>query len=91
MTEHTPHPRNMSCAHVAEFLMRYLDCELDPDVRRDFEHHLLRCPDCVNYLDSYKRTIELGKQAFAAPASPPKPPEDLIKAILAATTHKPAP
>lgn len=72
----------MTCREVADFLMHYLDRELDEVQRREFEHHLELCPPCVHYLDSYRATIALGQRAFAD--VPEKIPERLVQAILAA-------
>jgi hypothetical protein len=44
------------------------------------------CDACVNYLDSYKKTILLGRKAFESElaAIPQQVPEELVRAILAA-------
>jgi len=78
----------MNCRDFIEFLWRYLEEDLQVGERRTFDEHLAECPHCVRYLDSYRRTVTLGKDAFAAvPAEAPVPdevPEDLVTAILAA-------
>jgi len=81
---------DLTCGQMAHFLMQYLDRELDQNVRAAFEHHLSLCPDCVCYVASYKRTVELGKRAFADEGAPPPAdvPKGLIQAILKATTRK---
>ena len=48
-----------------------------------FDRHLAICADCRNYLDSYKRTIDLAKSAHAGPVIEPVS-EDFVKSILAA-------
>ena len=72
----------LTCREIADFLMSYLDHELDAIQLREFEHHLELCPPCVSYLESYKATGALSKKAFAA--EPEKMPEELVKSILAA-------
>jgi hypothetical protein len=44
----------------------------------------------VNYLESYRETIRLGKEAFAHEAkdTPAEVPEELVRAILAARGKK---
>jgi anti-sigma factor RsiW len=32
---------------------------LSPAVKREFERHLQMCPDCVNFLNTYKKTVSL--------------------------------
>jgi anti-sigma factor (TIGR02949 family) len=75
----------VTCEELIEFLHAYLDGELAEDRRRLFERHLERCPSCVAYLDSYRRTIALARDS-AAPGDPEPPelPEELVQAILAA-------
>ena len=74
----------MTCRELAEFLIDYLSGELPSDVRAQFEYHLGECPDCVAYLDSYRRTIQLSKQSLVDPGEAvPAMPDDLVRAILA--------
>ena len=37
----------MKCREFVDFLMAYLDEELDPDQRALFESHIKACPPCV--------------------------------------------
>jgi len=76
----------MNCRECIDFLMAYLDNELPESERAVFEDHLAKCPPCVDYLNTYRATIELEKKACCCKDAPPPAvvPEDLIKAILAA-------
>jgi anti-sigma factor RsiW len=78
----------VTCRELADFVMGYLDGELQADQRQRFEQHLAECPDCVRYLREYRATIRAGQEAFAdADADNEVPvdmPDDLVKAILAA-------
>ena len=73
---------SMDCKDLAEFLMNYLDGELTEVQRAEFEAHLEICPSCIDYIESYERTIRLGKECEAA--TPREMPVDLVRAILAA-------
>lgn len=79
----------MTCREVIDFLMAYVDGELAADVRSEFERHLAVCQPCVDYLASYRRTLELERQAFPPrdQETAPPIPEDLIRAILASRKH----
>jgi len=49
-----------------------------------FRWHLSICRECREYLEAYKRTIEIG-QAALGPADESVPediPEDLVRAVL---------
>jgi anti-sigma factor RsiW len=81
----------MTCREFIEFMMEYLDHELSEQERAVFDQHLSICPPCEAYLDSYKKTVELGKASFADCGDGELPhdvPEDLIEAILAARSKK---
>ncbi len=76
----------MTCREFIEFLMAYLDGELPPAQAREFDAHMACCPDCKAYLDSYRKTVELGRRAFGDEDEqlPEAVPETLVKAILSA-------
>ena len=76
----------MNCKELIEFLDRYVALELSPDVRGRFDQHLELCPPCRDYLDSYEKTVLLGRRAFdcEGDAPPEELPRDLVQAILSA-------
>lgn len=67
MTEHTPAGRSRSrsvrlnCQQVTEMIRAYLDGELDAETHTAFEEHMRRCSDCVAYINTYKRTIQVAQ------------------------------
>lgn len=74
-----------TCRDVVAFLAAYLDGDLPPARRQEFEAHLALCPDCVAYLESYRETRRLGALAYSLDGPVPEDvPEALIEAILAA-------
>jgi len=78
----------LSCRDFVEVIMAWLDGELEASTRDLFDAHLVVCPDCVDYLDSYKTTVALGK-CICDPDDPEARvpddvPEDLVQAVLAA-------
>lgn len=76
----------MTCRELVEFLNAYLSGELAPAERDEFERHLRVCSACVNYLDTYKKTIAMSKAAFHDDelAANVNIPESLVKSILTA-------
>jgi anti-sigma factor RsiW len=76
----------MTCRELTEFLADYLDGELPEPRKRVFEQHLAACPDCRLYLDSYRRTVETAKVAYAADDDtiPQDVPPALVQAVLEA-------
>ena len=77
--------RELTCQELAEFLHEYVDETLDPERRKVFERHLGLCPPCIEFLESYKKTIELcGDACGPCEEEVPEVPEQIVKAILAA-------
>ncbi len=76
----------MTCREFVDFLMAYLDEELDESVRSVFEAHLGGCSKCVAYMQSYQKTVELGRCACETDDAPvpADAPSELVQAILAA-------
>ena len=64
--------------------MDYLDGTLPVSVRMSFTAHVALCGDCRRYIDTYQKTIALGRAAFVeTESSPPQVPDQLVRAILA--------
>jgi anti-sigma factor RsiW len=76
----------MTCRELADFMADYLSGEVAIETRRQFDHHLSLCPNCVKYLASYQTAVELGRRAFEDDDAevPPEVPEELVRAIVAA-------
>jgi len=48
----------MTCERVTGLIRDYLAGELNLDLTAAFEEHLRRCPDCVAFINTYKKTTE---------------------------------
>ena len=46
-----------TCKEITDLIFGYLNDTLSSSVRRDFQRHLRICPDCVNFLNTYKKTV----------------------------------
>ena len=80
----------MTCRELADFLLAYLDGELDTGERRSLDRHLLWCRPCRAYLQSYRTTVQLARSlGKPAPDELPEPiPEELVEAVLASRAGK---
>ena len=78
-------PGAMTCAELEAFIVDYLDGTLSRRRRSQFVIHLMLCPKCRAYLDSYKKAVALGQRVFINKGGPAaqQAPEELIQAILA--------
>ncbi len=73
----------MTCREFVDFLMAYLEGELEPGRRAEFESHLAACPRCRTYLDTYRETVDLLETLCGDGPEGPVP-EVLVRAVLAA-------
>jgi anti-sigma factor RsiW len=48
-----------SCQELVELVTDYLEGALSPADLRRFEEHIAVCPGCTEYLEQFRRTIEL--------------------------------
>jgi anti-sigma factor RsiW len=89
----SPNGKDLTCREFAEFLSDYLSQELPAAERAAFEMHRAECAACVAYLDTFQKTIQLSKAAYADSEDglPDEVPDELVRAILAARNTKAAP
>ncbi len=51
-----------TCRDATSLILEFLSGELSPETKSEFEKHLQICPDCVAFLNTYRKTIELTKR-----------------------------
>lgn len=49
----------MTCQEYKDFMMAYLDGELNDEQRRAFEQHLAGCPDCTREMAEFTRLKQI--------------------------------
>jgi len=59
-----------TCKQITELIADYLNDKLRPKVKKEFEKHLNLCPDCVNFLNTYKKTMQSTATLRAEEISP---------------------
>ena len=75
----------ISCQQCLDFIADYLAGEVSTEAAAKFDEHLTLCPPCRQYIDSYKRTLDLERESLALPKECcDQMPESLVKAICAA-------
>ena len=74
----------ITCKELIDFLDDYVADELPPPRRHEFERHLSVCPSCVEYVKSYRVTIQFARRAYPDPA---EIPPELLTALVAAVAR----
>lgn len=74
----------LTCREFVEFLDRYFEGELPPEVVARFEDHLAACPSCVSYAQSYRMLPDVTRRSLDGDRIGGEVPEELVQAILAA-------
>jgi hypothetical protein len=54
-----------TCKQITDLVYGYLNDTLSPTVKRDFQQHLRVCPDCVSFLNTYKKTMGITRSLRA--------------------------
>jgi hypothetical protein len=76
-----------SCKQIADLVLDYLNDNLMPNVKRDFQQHLRICPDCVHFLKTYKKTVSVTRTV--RPEEIPAKVKNNILDFLRKRTRKP--
>lgn len=79
----------MTCREFTEFLDAFVAGTLPAEQARAFERHLAVCPDCVAYLDSYRRTVDACRGLADHDDLPADVPDELVQAILKSRKQAP--
>lgn len=79
-------PMMITCEEFEDFILAHLEDELPKRQEAVFQLHLKMCRECREYLEAYRTSIELAKDAYTLDDAdlPDEVPEDLVKAVLAA-------
>lgn len=63
------------CSRVFALLSEYLDQELAPATCDELEEHLGGCPECIQFVQSLKRSVQLCRHYGDCRTAPPIDPE----------------
>ena len=60
--------KQITCKKATSLIGAYVRANLSSQMSLLFEEHLRVCPDCVAFLNTYKKTLELAKSFLVADA-----------------------
>ena len=55
----------LNCQKIMDLLVDYVDGELDPETAQKLEEHLQGCSPCVKFIDSYRQTGAICRDALS--------------------------
>lgn len=67
----------VTCSSGVELLMDYLEGVLPANMASDIEAHVSQCPRCTAFIESYRETPRIFREAMAAAL-----PEDMAASLL---------
>ena len=70
-----------NCKEVFALLSQYLDRELPDSVCEQMSSHIEKCPPCVEFVASLKRTVDLCRE-YRETETPAPLPEDVKDRLL---------
>ena len=68
----------MHCRECHQLLFDYAQGNLEPEIARKLETHLSDCPPCLDYVESYRKTITACR---ACCKKPPEMPAELTNKL----------
>jgi Putative zinc-finger len=77
---------NDSCKNMTDLIFNYVTDKLGPSLKDEFERHLKICPDCVNFLNTYRMTVTRTKSL--QPAAVPVKVRKNVLAFLRRKLHR---
>jgi len=88
--KHTTVTRKISeidCKSLENFIIDFLEDNLPAHEKMMFQKHIGECKHCEDYLQGYRKSIELSKAALTGKTSDKVEniPDDMVAAILAAS------
>jgi Putative zinc-finger len=66
-----------TCKQITDLVYAYLNDKLSRTVKRDFQQHLRVCPDCVSFLNTYKKIVGMTR-SLRAEDMPSKVRENIL-------------
>ncbi len=60
----------ISCQEFVEMVTDYLENVLIPEVCKQFEEHMEKCPGCETYVEQIRQTIGMLRRLGEGPATP---------------------
>jgi Putative zinc-finger len=52
-------PTDKTCKQMSALIFNYVNDRLSARLTREFEQHLRICSDCVNFLNTYRKTVSV--------------------------------
>lgn len=77
-------PMMVTCEEANRFIDDYLSGELPRRQRFIFDWHMRLCTGCREYLERYRRSIDLCREKFYGDEDDEGVPEQIVKGIVAA-------
>jgi anti-sigma factor RsiW len=51
----------ISCQQLIDYCLEYIEGDLPDEEQVSFRRHLVQCPDCVTFFETYRRTPDVSR------------------------------
>jgi len=72
---------------IEDFLAEYVDGALGPETMAELEAHLAKCPACITYLNTYRKTRDVVGLAGASEMPPAM--KDILRQFMVRHLKRP--
>ena len=69
------------CKECLDLLYDYLEGDLDPETKESLEEHFEDCPPCISFLNTYKSTTNICREALNQTEIPQAVRDSLLKVL----------
>jgi len=70
------------CSDTERLLFEFVEGDLDPETKQKLEIHISDCPPCIEYIESYERTIALTREHGLPPVEMPPELRDKLQEFI---------
>jgi anti-sigma factor RsiW len=78
----------LTCQDMFARLSEYLDGELPGDLRAEMQAHIEDCAPCGEFVQSFRKSIDLCREAKQTAGRPQVPSQECIEALRAVYLEK---
>jgi anti-sigma factor RsiW len=77
-----------TCKKATSVIAAYVSANLSVEMNHSFEEHLQACPDCLAFLKTYKKTVEMARSFLSEEGPPAARLKEIQSCVLGKATTR---